>query len=91
MRVQIELNTLKHTHDGRMVPQDADMMGHGDGKVDADFGDRALEDDSEAKAVSPIFRRLEPVGNDILRQTFENRNRENMESTYLQDMFRKQI
>ncbi|KDQ22944.1 hypothetical protein PLEOSDRAFT_163832 [Pleurotus ostreatus PC15] len=91
MRVQIELNTLKHTHNGRMIPQDADMMGHGDGKMDADFGDRALEDGSEAKAASPSFRHLEPVGEDILRQTFENRNRENMESSYLQDMFRKQI
>ncbi len=91
MRVQIELSTLKHTHDGRMISQGADVMGLGDRKTDADLTDHAREDGSEVKTADPTFQHPDPIGEDILRHTIQRRNRENAEDFYLQDMFRKQI
>lgn len=91
MRVQIELSTLKHTHDGRMIAEGADLMGLGDRKTDADVTDHAREDGSEAKTADLTFRHPDSVGEDILRHTIQRLNRENAESSYLQDMFRKQI
>ncbi|KAF4565329.1 G-protein coupled receptors family 2 profile 2 domain-containing protein [Pleurotus pulmonarius] len=91
MRVRIELSTLKHTHDGRMIPQGADVMEPGDRKTDVDLADHAREDCSETKTTDSTFRHPDSVGEDILRHTIQRLNRENAESSYLQDMFRKQI